>query len=70
MRMILTYWVRNHFGDELFKRIFNENLRIFIKHFIEFHRINKESALIQVTAWRLIGNKPLPEPTMTHFIDV
>ena len=27
------------------------------------------SALIQVIAWQWIGDKPLPEPMMTHFTD-
>ena len=30
---------------------------------------DNKSALVQVMAWRQTGNKPLPEPMMTQFID-
>ena len=32
-------------------------------------RINYKSTMVQVMAWRQTGNKPLPEPIMTQFID-
>ena len=31
--------------------------------------INNNSSLVQVICWRQIGNKSLPAPVMTHFID-
>ena len=31
--------------------------------------IDNKSSLVQIMAWRQIGNKPLPEPVMTHFND-
>ena len=31
--------------------------------------IDNMSALVQVMAWRRIGDKPLPELMMTQFID-
>ena len=31
--------------------------------------IDNKSALVQVIAWRRTGDKPLPEPMMTKFID-
>ena len=31
--------------------------------------IDKKSALVQLMAWRQTGDKLLPEPTMTMFID-
>ena len=31
--------------------------------------IDNTSALVQVMAWHRIGDKPLPEPMLTHFTD-
>ena len=31
--------------------------------------IDNKSALVQVMAWRRIGDKPLSEPMLTEFID-
>ena len=30
---------------------------------------DNKSALVQVMAWHWTGNKPLPEPVMTHFTE-
>ena len=64
----------NHFADDTFKSIFMiENLCIFIwmttLKFVPKILIDNKSALIQVMAWRREGDKPLPEPMMTQFID-
>ena len=31
--------------------------------------IDNKSALVQVMAWQRKGDKPLPEPLLTHFTD-
>ena len=31
--------------------------------------IDNKSALVQVMAWRQTGDKPIPEPMMTHYTD-
>ena len=54
-----------HFADDTFKRIFlNDNVRISIKISMKFvpkgHIINI-SALVQIMAWRRLGDKPLSE---------
>ena len=52
-------------ADDIFKCIFlNENDRIQIRislKFIPRSPIDNKPALVQVMAWRQIGNKPLPE---------
>ena len=59
------------FADD--KCIFlNANDRIPIQiplKFVPKSHIDIKSTLIQVTAWRRIGDKPLPEPMMTQFTD-
>ena len=51
-----------HFADDSFKRIFlNENIRISIEislKFVPMGPINNIPALVQIMAWRLIGDKP------------
>ena len=61
------------FADDIFKRIFlNENgwisNNISLK-FVPEGPINNISALVQVTAWRRTGDKPLPEPMLNQFTD-
>ena len=60
-------------ADDIFKRIFlNENDRIQIQislKFIPRNPIDNKPALVQVMAWRRIGDKPLPELMMTQFND-
>ena len=60
-------------ADDIFKRIFlNENVSILIQISLKFvpkGSIDKNSALIQVMAWRRTGDKPLPEAMMTQFTD-
>ena len=60
-------------ADGMFKCIFlNENYRIQIQislKFLPLGPVDNEPALVQVMAWRWIGDKPLPELMMTQFID-
>ena len=62
-----------HFADDIFKCNFmNENVWIPIKISLKFvpeGPINNISALVQIMAWRRIGDKPLSEPMMTQFND-
>ena len=57
-----------HFADDIFKRIFF-NETIWIKTSLKFVpkvRINNITALVQITAWRRPGHKPLSEPMMVR----
>ena len=60
-------------ADDIFKCIFlNENDRIPIQiplQFVPGTWFDNTPALVQVIAWRRTGDKPLPEPMMTWFID-
>ena len=60
-------------AGDIFKCIFlNENYRIPIQISLIFVRrspIDNKPALVQVMAWRRIGDKPLLEPMMAHFTD-
>ena len=62
-----------HFTDDVFKYIFlNEKFGISIQTSLKFvpkGPIDNKSALVQVMAWRRTGDKPLPEPMLTHFTD-
>ena len=62
-----------HFTDDNFKCIFmNEKFCILIPISLKFvpkGLIDNMSALVQVMAWCLTGDKPIPEPVMTHFTD-
>ena len=62
-----------HFADEMFIRIFsNENVLIPNKislKYITWGPIDNMSALVQITAWRRPGDKPLSEPLLTQFTD-
>ena len=60
-------------ADDIFKCIFlHENdiipMQMSLK-FVPRSPIDNKPALIQVMAWRGIGDKPLPEPTMAQFTD-
>ena len=61
------------FPDDLFKCIFmNEKFCISIRNSLKFvpkGLIDNKQALIQVMAWCLTGDKPLPEPMLTQFTD-
>ena len=37
--------------------------------FVRKSPIDNKRALVQVMAWRRTGDKPLPEPMITQFID-
>ena len=60
-------------ADNIFKCIFlNKNDRIPIQISLKFvprNPIDNKSVLVQIMAWRRIGDKPLPEPMMAQFID-
>ena len=60
-------------ADDIFKRIFlNENDRIPIQISLKFvprSPIDNKPALVQVMAWRRIGDKPLSDLMMAQFID-
>ena len=60
-------------ADDNFKCILlNWNNRIQIRislKFVPTSSIGKKPALVQVMAWRQIGDKPLLEPMLTQFTD-
>ena len=64
----LVYIQGHRFADDTFKSIFlNENFRISIKISLKFvpkGPINNNPALVQIMAWRLLGDKPISEPMM------
>ena len=60
-------------ADDIFKCIFlNESdsipVQISLKC-VPMRPIDNKAALVQVMAWCRIGDKPLPESTMTQFTD-
>ena len=61
-----------HFPDGIFKCIFlNENIWIPLKISLEFVpkvRINNIPALVQITAWHLVGAKPFSEPMLVSLL--
>ena len=62
-----------HFADDIFKCIFlNVKVRILIRISVKFvpkGPVDIESTLIQVMAWRQIGDKSLHETILTQFTD-
>ena len=60
-------------ADDIFGCIYlNENDRFLIQiplKYIPRGRIDNNTALVQVMAWRRIGDKPLSEPMLTRFSD-
>ena len=60
-------------ADDIFKCILlNENDRILIRislKFVPCRPIDNKAALVKVMAWRRKGDKLLPEPMLTQFID-
>ena len=42
---------------------------VFDTNFTEVCSIDNKWALVQVMAWRRTGDKPVPEPMVTHFTD-
>ena len=61
-----------HFADDIFKCIFsNENISNSINISLKFvpqGRINNIPALVQIMAWRRLGDKPLSEPMMVSLL--
>ena len=62
-----------HLANNNFKCMFlNENDKILIRISLKFvprSPIDNKPALVQVMAWRRIGDKPLSEPMLTQFTD-
>ena len=62
-----------NFAEDIFKCILlNENDKIAIQismKFVPMGTIDNMPAMVQTMAWRLLGNKPLPEPIMAQFIE-
>ena len=62
-----------HFPDDIFKCIFmNEKFCILIRISLKFVAkgpINNIPALVQKTAWRWSGDKPLFGPMLNYFTD-
>ena len=62
-----------HFADDIFKYIFlNENVWIIIKISLKFvpkGPINNIPELVQIMAWRQLGDKPLSEPVVVYITD-
>ena len=60
-------------ADAIFKYIFlNRNDRILVHislKYIPRGPIDKKATFVQIMTWRRTGDKPLPEPMMTQFID-
>ena len=73
MKVLLTHLpldkMATILSDDIFKCIFlNENDRIPIKISLKFvprSPIDNKPVLVQVMAWRRIGDKPLSEPMLT-----
>ena len=61
------------FADNIFRCILtNDKLCILIKISLKFvpkGPIDNNQALVQIMAWRQIGDKPLSEPMLTRFTD-
>ena len=62
-----------HFADDISKYIFfNEKFFILIRIPLKCVSMSPNDnawELVQVMAWRRIGDKPLPEPMLTQFTD-
>ena len=77
---VRNFWVNTlrprpngrRFADDTFKRIFlNENVRISIKvslNFVPKGTINNNPTLVQIMAWRRLGDKPLSEPMVVSLL--
>ena len=63
---------QRHFPDDIFKCIFfNENVRISINISLKFvpkGPIKNIPALVQIMAWRRLGDKPLFEPMLVSLL--
>ena len=63
----------HHFADGIFRCIcVTEKFWIFIKislNFVPEGLIDSNQALVEIMAWRRIGDKPLSEPMLTWFTD-
>ena len=61
---------RRHFADDIFKCVFlTENVWISMTISLKFvprRSINNMPALVQIMAWRRLGDKPLSEPMMAR----
>ena len=63
---------RHHFADDIFKCIYlHENVWISIEISLKFvpkGPINNIPGLVQIMAWRRLGDKPLSEPMMVRLL--
>ena len=61
-----------HIPDDIFNSIFlNENIRMSINDSLKFvpkSRMNHIPVLVQIMAWRRLGDKPLSEPMMVNLL--
>ena len=61
-----------HFPDDIFKYIFlNENVWISIEislNYVHKSPIKNKPALVQIMAWRRLGDKPLSKPIMVRLL--
>ena len=77
LRIALTHWGREKMGpilaDDIFKCNFVDesffNFDKILLNFVPDGPINNKSPLVQVMAWRWIGDNPLSEPMMTWLTD-
>ena len=64
----------HHFTDNICRSIFvNEKIWILIKNWLKFvpkGPIDNDTALVQIMAWRQIGDKPLSKLMLTRFTNV
>ena len=62
-----------HLADDIFKCIFlNDNMWSLIEivlKFIPYGPISNIPAMIQINAWRRLGDKPISEPILVRFND-
>ena len=67
-----THWGRGKTADDIFKCIFlNENIWVSINIsliFVPKGWIDNIAALIQIMAWRRLGDKPLSEPMVINLL--
>ena len=57
-------------ADDVFNRIFlNESVIKMSLQFVPRGSIDIKTALVEVMAWRRTGDRSLPQPMLTQFID-
>ena len=68
---MLTHLPQNgrRFADDIFMCIFVSEKSCFSLKFVPKGPIDNNPALVYISAWRRIGDKPLSEPVITRFTD-